>query len=93
MSPRAEPTGVGADLVALVHLCDLLCRMRGMGYGYYEPRKIDFLAEPAWAILQAHHPHMADLDLMTFTADLDHAADEVAKLVESVLAPKKLDAN
>jgi putative nucleotidyltransferase with HDIG domain len=88
---EAEPNGEAADLVALVHLCDLLCRVRGMGYGYYEPHKVDFLAEPAWAILLARHPHMADMDLVCFTADLDHAADEVAKLVESVLAPPKHD--
>jgi HD-like signal output (HDOD) protein len=88
-----DPDGEAADLVALVHLCDLLCRMRGMGYGYYEPRKVDFLAEPAWKILLSHHPHLEALDLVRFTADLDHAADEVAKLVESVLTPKKPDSN
>jgi HD-like signal output (HDOD) protein len=81
------------DLVALVHLCDLLCRMRGMGYGYYEPRKVDFLAEPAWEILHAHHPQMEGLDLVRFTADLDLAAGEVAKLVEAVLVPKKPNSN
>jgi len=28
------------SLVALVHLSDLLCRVRGLGYGYYERRKV-----------------------------------------------------
>ena len=34
-SQKAQP------LVALVHLSDLLCRMRGLGYGYYERHKVD----------------------------------------------------
>jgi putative nucleotidyltransferase with HDIG domain len=34
-SEKAQP------LVALVHLSDLLCRMRGLGYGYYERHKVD----------------------------------------------------
>jgi HD-like signal output (HDOD) protein len=46
---RAMPEG--APLVALVHLSDLLCRMRGLGYGYYERHKVDLISDPAWAIL------------------------------------------
>ena len=34
-SEKAQP------LVALVHLSGLLCRMRGLGYGYYERHKVD----------------------------------------------------
>ena len=38
----------GGPLVAIVHLSDLLCRLRDLGYGYYEPRQIDFANEPGW---------------------------------------------
>jgi HD-like signal output (HDOD) protein len=34
-----EKSESAQPLVALVHLSDLLCRMRGMGYGYYERQK------------------------------------------------------
>lgn len=44
----AEPT---KPLVALVHLSDLLCRMRDLGYGYYERHKVDLISDPAWSIL------------------------------------------
>src|ERR1700688_4913932 len=40
LSEGAQP------LVALVHLCDLLCRVRGMGYGYYESHKVDLAHNP-----------------------------------------------
>ena len=89
----SKPTAEAPDLVALVHLSDLLCRVTSMGYGYYEPLMVDFLAEPAWEILSASHPKMHGIDMLRFTADLDHAAEEVAKLVESVLCPQKLRAS
>jgi len=48
---QAEPAPVAAPLVALVYLSDLLCRVRDLGYGYYEAMGVDLAAESAWSTL------------------------------------------
>jgi len=78
----------GGPLVAIVHLSDLLCRLRDMGYGYYEPRQIDFANEPGWLYLVMHFPNLAGLDLARFTFMLDEYAKEVGELVSTVFAPR-----
>jgi putative nucleotidyltransferase with HDIG domain len=77
----------GGPLVALVHLSDLLCRMRDLGYGYYEPRQVDFPNEPGWLYLEMKFPHMAEIDLARFTFALDEYAKEVGDIVATVFAP------
>ena len=52
-----------------------------MGYGYYEPRQIDFANEPGWLYLVMHFPNLAGLDLARFTFMLDEYAKEVGELV------------
>jgi HD-like signal output (HDOD) protein len=79
----------GGPLVALVHLSDLLCRLRDLGYGYYEPRQVDFANEPGWLYLTMQFPQMADLDLARFTFSLDEYAREVAELVATVFTSPK----
>jgi putative nucleotidyltransferase with HDIG domain len=74
-SQKARP------LVALVHLSDLLCRMRGLGYGYYERHKLDLIADPAWAILLQQHRDLEAVDLVRFTFELDEAVEEIHALV------------
>jgi HD-like signal output (HDOD) protein len=76
----------GGPLVALVHLSDLLCRLRGLGYGYEEPRQVDFANEPGWLYLAMQFPDLADLDLARFTFALDEYAMEVRELVATVFA-------
>jgi putative nucleotidyltransferase with HDIG domain len=71
-------------LVALVHLSDLLCRMRGLGYGYYERHKVDLVSEPAWAILLKEHRNLEGVDLVRFTFELDEAVEEIHALVSTV---------
>src|SRR5208283_4547228 len=66
-SEKAQP------LVALVHLSDLLCRMRGLGYGYYERQKVDLAHDPAWAVLQKKYRDLEGVDLERFTFELDEA--------------------
>jgi HD-like signal output (HDOD) protein len=78
--------GRGGPLVALVHLSDLLCRLRDLGYGYYEPRQVDFTNEPGWLYLVMQFPNLADLDLARFTFTLDEYAKEVGELVATVFA-------
>jgi putative nucleotidyltransferase with HDIG domain len=77
----------GGPLVAIVHLSDLLCRLRDLGYGYYEPRQIDFANEPGWLYLVMQFPNLADLDLARFTFTLDEYAKEVGELVSTIFAP------
>ena len=71
-------------LVALVHLSDHLCRMRGLGYGYYERRKVDLMADPAWAILLKAHRDLEGVDLVRFTFELDEAVEGIHALVSTV---------
>ncbi len=75
-------------LVALVHLSDLLCRMRDLGYGYYERHKVDLISDPAWSILLHEHHDLAAVDLVRFTFELDEAVEEIHALVASVFGAK-----
>ncbi len=77
-SRKAQP------LVALVHLSDLLCRTRGLGYGYYERRMVDLIADPAWAILLQEHRDLEGVDLVRFTFELDDSVEEIHALVATV---------
>lgn len=71
-------------LVALVHLSDLLCRMRDLGYGYYERQKVDLISDPAWAVLAKEYNHLEDVDLARFTFELDEEVQEIHELVSAV---------
>lgn len=77
----------GKPLVALVHLADLSCRMRGLGYGYDEWHSVDIMADPAWAELAPYCPRLEKMDLARFTMDLDAFLPRVQTLVETVFAP------
>jgi len=77
-SQKAQP------LVAMVHLSDLICRMRGLGYGYYERRKIDLMSDPAWSILLKESRDLEGVDLARFTFELDESLGEIQALVSTV---------
>ncbi len=79
-----EHSQAAQPLVALVHLSDLLCRMRGLGYGYYERHKVDLIADPAWTILSKKHRDLEARDLVLFTFELDEAVEEIHALVATV---------
>jgi HD-like signal output (HDOD) protein len=83
-SPELTPGPAG--LVALVNLSDLLCRLRGMGYGYDELREIDFREAPAWTLLQQSVPRLEIFDIARFVLELDIEADEIRSLVASAFA-------
>jgi len=76
------------DLVSLVHLSDLICRVRDLGYGYYEAMGIDFTADEAWDALIKHFPALSKMDLARLTMDIDGAMDEIAVVVEAVFSPR-----
>lgn len=86
-SDRSQP------LVALVHLSDLLCRVRGMGYGYYERQRVDLLEDPAWGTLMQEHHELAGVDLFRFTLELDEAVSEVCELVDTVVGTASASAS
>lgn len=75
-------------LVSLVYLSDLLCRLRDLGYGYYEAMGIDLAGESAWAILVEHHPALAQMDLARLSLDIDGAMDEITAVVDAVFRPQ-----
>jgi len=77
-SAKAQP------LVALVHLSDLLCRVRGLGYGYYERQKVDLVHDPAWDVLLKEHRDLEGVDLVRFTFELDEAVADISELVSTI---------
>jgi putative nucleotidyltransferase with HDIG domain len=79
-----EHSGHAHSLVALVHLSDLLCRTRNLGYGYYERLKADISFDPAWSILAKHYKELENVDLVRFTFELDDAVSEIQKLVSLI---------
>jgi HD-like signal output (HDOD) protein len=79
-----EKAGKHRGLTAVVNLCDLLCRMRGLGHGFDEEREIDILQEPAFALLLADCPALAKFDWARFTFELEGYMEEVRQLVATV---------
>ncbi len=82
--PNASP------LLYLVHLSDLLCRVRSLGYGYDEIMVVSFDQDSAWSHLVTAYPALADVDLVRFTLDIDGSMDQIAAVVDSVFAPPKV---
>jgi HD-like signal output (HDOD) protein len=76
----------GNPLIALVHISDQLCRLRGLGYGYEEWRSVELAADPAWQVLAAQFPQLKKIDLARFTMDLDAYLPRVQALVVSVFS-------
>jgi len=77
----------GRPLVALIHLSDLLCRLRDLGYGYYEAMGIDLAGEESWATLVEAYPSLSKMDLARLTLDIDGAMDEITSVVDAVFKP------
>jgi hypothetical protein len=74
-------------MIAIAHLCDLLCRLRGLGYGYEEWRAIVLTADPpGWssATAAAISP---TIDLVQLTLDLDTYLVKVTALVDTIFSP------
>lgn len=71
-------------LACLVHLSDLLCRMRDLGYGYDEIMGVELSGDAAWQTLIGTYPALGSMDLARFTLDIEGAMDEIAATVHSV---------
>ena len=86
---KIELMPTAGPLVCLVHLADVLCRVRNLGYGYDEVLAVALAQDVAWKHLATAYPKLADVDLVRFTLDIDDAMDRIAALVDSVFAPPR----
>lgn len=73
-----------AGLVALVELSDLLCRMRGLNYGYVENRQVNLMEQPGFAVLSQQCAALNDFDWARLTFEMDSYMDEVHALVRAI---------
>lgn len=76
-----------SPLACLVHLSDLLCRVRFLGYGYDEILAVDLGGGKAWQVLAASHPQLAEMDVARFTMDIDGAMEQIVATVDAVFGP------
>jgi|SRR5215813_5177246 len=73
-----------SGLVALVHWSDLLCRMRGFNYGYYERGKVDRVADPAWEVVRKARHELQNVDLACVTFELDGDVKKICEPVSTI---------
>jgi putative nucleotidyltransferase with HDIG domain len=71
-------------LTSIVCVCDVLCRFRGLGYGYVEDKQEHFPEEPAFAVLAMKYPALRPFDLSRFTFDEHNAFAEVHRIVSGI---------
>jgi HD-like signal output (HDOD) protein len=79
-----EKPSQNSDLVALVHVADLLCRMSGLNYGYVEARQVNLFEDAGFDLLVKSSPSARDLDWARLTFELDSYMDEVRSLVRAI---------
>jgi HD-like signal output (HDOD) protein len=80
----------GGPLACLVHLGDLLCRVRYLGYGYDEIMGVELGGDAAWQILATTYPALADVDVVRFTLDIEGAMEQIVAAVDSVFGSKAI---
>jgi len=73
-----------AELVSLVHIADLLCRMSGLNYGYTEERQVDLFEDSGFALLAEGSTSLKEFDWARFTFEVDSYIDEVHGLVRTI---------
>ena len=73
-----------AGLVALVELSDLLCRMSGLNYGYFENRQVNLLEQTGFSVLSQQCLGLKDFDWARLTFEMDSYMDEVHALVRTI---------
>ena len=87
---HVRAAGDSVEMSCVIYLADLLCRLRGMGYGYYEARGFDLASEEPWLILQSKYGAAKELDLARFTFELDQRAVEVQELINEIFKDKRI---
>lgn len=81
---HVERSSSACTLVSIVSLSDLLCRMRGLGYGFDELRQVNLASEPAWEYISESFPRVKTFDLERFTLELDAYIEEIERLVTAL---------
>jgi HD-like signal output (HDOD) protein len=79
-----EKSSDSKELVALVHIADLLCRMSGLNYGYLEQRQVNLFEDSGFALLALNSAALREFDWARLTFELDSYMDEVHSLVRAV---------
>jgi putative nucleotidyltransferase with HDIG domain len=87
---NVQGASLDSALTAIISLSDQLCRMRGLGYGYYEPLQVDFMDDPAWALLVRRFPKITRLDIARFTFEMEGYVTDVRTLVTSVFREQRV---
>jgi HD-like signal output (HDOD) protein len=72
------------ELVALVHIADLLCRMSGLNYGYLEQQQVNLFDDAGFSILEKASTSLKDFDWARLTFELDSYLDEVHSVVQTI---------
>ena len=75
-------------LACLVHLGDLLCRVRYLGLGYDEIMGVDLGGDVAWQTPVRTYPALENMDLVRFTLDIDGDMDQIVDAVNLVFGAK-----
>lgn len=81
-----DPQRSISPLAGMVHISDLLCRLRNLGYGYPEALNIDFVTQPSWSVLVAQYPAMQRMDFARFTLDTDAWMQDIYAIVNTVFS-------
>ncbi len=72
------------ELIAIVRLSDILCRMSRLNYGYVETCQFDLAQQDGFTLLLRQFPAMAGLDWARLAFEFDAHMDEVQRLVHAV---------
>jgi HD-like signal output (HDOD) protein len=79
-----QESGRERELVALVHIADLLCRMGGLNYGYAEKRQVSLFEDSGFALLTEGSNSLKKFDWARLTFEVDSYMDEVHGLVRAI---------
>jgi HD-like signal output (HDOD) protein len=79
-----EQSSHHAELVALVHIVDLLCRVSGLNYGYVEQRQVNLFEDAGFTLLEQNSTSLKSFDWARLTFELDSYMDEVHSLVRAI---------
>jgi len=67
-------------LTAVVHLSDLFCRAKGIGFSG-EMEGFSIVDDEAWKLLAEDHPELEDMDIERFTFELDEEIEKAREFV------------
>ncbi len=79
-----QESSPATELIALVHIADLLCRMSGLNHGYVEARQVNFLSDAGFSLLARNHASLKHFDWARLTFEVGSYLDEVHSLVRTI---------